>query len=342
MPSASPTVNRPARPACSEADLNFAPQFRPFYAQEIAGYERELDKLVLPGEFRALTEQPRLQLQACRLRAGGLVVSLESTPISVHHRAEHAADLDHAEFLASFVIAGHGVIVQNEATLPLEPGDIIFRTTALPSDIRMYTDSRIVVVKGPLSRLLGAHSLAMSQFTAQRGAAGLPMVQTAHRCLHHVFFDKVESNPTSSLFAEQALLALLASIYTSQALEKIPGDARVPADNWQVLASYIDAHITDPELSVQAVADVLRVTTRWVHRLFKTRSLQYTSYVRERRLQLAREALEDPRRSHVEVKEIAASCGFQHASHFIRRFHERFGMSPALYRKTARSGSGGA
>ena len=113
--------------------------------------------------------------------------------------------------------------------------------------------------------------------------ASLPLVQTAHRCLRHVFFDKTESNPVSSLFAEQALLALLASIYTSQALEKIPGDARAPADNWQVLASYIDAHITDPELSVQAVADVLRVTTRWVHRLFKTRSLQYTGYVREAR-----------------------------------------------------------
>ena len=176
----------------------------------MAGYERELDKLVLPGEFRALTEHPRLQLQACRLRAGGRVVSLESTPIAVQHRAEHAADLQHAEFLASFVIAGHGVIVQNEATLPLEPGDIIFRTTALPSEIRMYTDSRIVVVKGPLSRLLGAHSLAMSQFTAQRGVASLPLVQTAHRCLRHVFFDKTESNPVSSLFAEQALLALLA------------------------------------------------------------------------------------------------------------------------------------
>ena len=211
----------PARPAGPEADLNFAPRFRPFYAQEVAGYERELDKLVLPGEFRALTEHPRLQLQACRLRAGGRVVSLESTPIAVQHRAEHAADLQHAEFLASFVIAGHGVIVQNEATLPLEPGDIIFRTTALPSEIRMYTDSRIVVVKGPLSRLLGAHSLAMSQFTAQRGVASLPLVQTAHRCLRHVFFDKTESNPVSSLFAEQALLALLASIYTSQALEKI-------------------------------------------------------------------------------------------------------------------------
>ncbi|SSW71659.1 helix-turn-helix transcriptional regulator [Achromobacter agilis] len=342
MQRASQTMNQAARPALSEVDLNFAPQFRPFYAQEISGYQRELDKLILPGEFRALTEQPRLQLQACRLRAGGLVVSLEATPICVNHRAEHAADLQHAEFLASFVIAGHGVIVQNEATLLLEPGDIIFRTTALPSEIHMLTDSRLVVVKGPLSRLLGAHSLAMSQFTAQRAVASLPMVQTAHRCLHHVFFDKAESNPTSSLFAEQALLALLASIYTSQALEKIPSVARVPADNWQILASYIEAHITDPELSVQAVADVLRVSPRWVHRLFKARALQYTRYVRERRLQLAKEALEDPRRWHVEVKEIAVSCGFQHTSHFIRRFHERFGMPPALYRKAARTGGGPA
>ena len=134
-------------------------------------------------------------------------------------------------------------------------------------------------------------------------------MQTAHRCLRHVFFDKTESNPVSSLFAaEQALLALLASIYTSQALEKIPGDAR--AGRWQVLASYIDAHITDPELSVQAVADVLRVTTRWVHQLFKTRSLQYTGYVRERRLQLAREALED-HGAHVEIRKSprpAVSC----------------------------------
>ena len=169
--------------------------------------------------------------------------------------------------------------------------------------------------------------------------ASLPLVQTAHRCLRHVFFDKTESNPVSSLFAEQALLALLASIYTSQALEKIPGDARAPADNWQVLASYIDAHITDPELSVQAVADVLRVTTRWVHRLFKTRSLQYTGYVRERRLQLAREALEDPRRAHVEIKKSprpAVSCMRAISSAAF----ERFGMSPALYRKQA--GSGGA
>ncbi|KAI3597502.1 hypothetical protein D8I24_6651 (plasmid) [Cupriavidus necator H850] len=329
-------TSQPARSALPEVDLNFTPRFRPFYAHEISGYERELNKLVLPGEFRALTEQPRLQLQACRLRSGGLVVSLEATPVCVRHRAEHAADVQHAEFLASFVIAGHGVIEQNEATLPLEPGDIIFRTTALPSEIRMFTDSRLVVVKGPLSRLLGAHSLAMSQFTAQRAIASLPMVQTAHRCLRHVFFDKVESNPASSLFAEQALLALLASIYTSQALEKIPSAARAPADNWQVLASYIEAHITDPELSVQAVADALRVSPRWVHRLFKMRSLQYTSYVREHRLQLAKEALEDPRQWHVEVKDIAFSCGFHHASHFIRRFHERFGMPPAQYRKAVR------
>ena len=61
---ARPCLRPPGPPG--ERNLNFAPRFRPFYAQEVAGYERELDKLVLPGEFRALTEHPRLQLQACR------------------------------------------------------------------------------------------------------------------------------------------------------------------------------------------------------------------------------------------------------------------------------------
>ena len=82
MPRDSRTISRPARPALPEADLNFAPRFRPFYAQEISGYERELDKLVLPGEFRALTEQPHL-LHFLRRRGG----RHENSPLHLHFAA---------------------------------------------------------------------------------------------------------------------------------------------------------------------------------------------------------------------------------------------------------------
>lgn len=326
-------------PGPAEPDLNFAPRFRPFYETELSGYQAQLDKLVLPGDFRALTAQPRLRLQACRLRAGGLAVNLESTPIAVHHRAEHAADALQAEFLASFVIAGHGVISQNGASLPVETGDIIFRTTALPSEVRMLTDSHLVVIKGSLLRLLGMHLHDSSQFTAQRASAALPMVRTAHRCLAHVFFDQDESSPASGMFAEQALISLLAAIYTSQALEQIPGPQRGPAESWQALTGYLDAHITDADLSVAAVARALRVSSRWVHRLFQMQGTQYNQYVRERRLQLARAALEDPRKQHLPVKDIALSCGFQDASHFSRRFQQRFGSPPNQYRESLRPAS---
>ncbi|MNX17396.1 Transcriptional activator FeaR [compost metagenome] len=325
----------PAVASQPEPDLNFAPRFRPFYEAELSGYKAQLDKLVLPGDFRALTTQPRLHLQACRLRAGGLAVNLESTPIAVQHRAEHAADALRAEFLASFIIEGHGVITQNGACLPVDAGDIIFRTTALPSEVRMLTDSRLVVIKGSLLRLLGMHLRDSSQFTAQRAAATLPMVRTAHSCLAHVFFDQAETSPTSGMFAEQALLSLLAAIYTSQALDQIPAAQRGPIESWQALTSYLDAHIADPDLSVAEVARALRASSRWVHRLFQMQGTQYNEYVRERRLHLARLALEDPRKGQVPVKDIALSCGFQDASHFSRRFRERFGYPPNQYRVTA-------
>lgn len=327
--STSPATPQP------EPDLNFAPRFRPFYEAELSGYKAQLDKLVLPGDFRALTMQPRLHLQACRLRAGGLAVNLESTPISVQHRAEHTVDALRAEFLASFIVAGRGVITQNGASLPVEAGDIMFRTTALPSEVRMLTDSRLVVIKGSLLHLLGMHLQDGSQFTAQRAAATLPMVRTAHRCLAHVFFDQEETSPSSAVFAEQALISLLAAIYTSQAVDQIPDSRRGPIESWQALTSYLDAHIADTDLSVAAVARALRASSRWVHRLFQMQGTQYNQYVRERRLQLARRALEDPGKGHLPVKDIALSCGFQDASHFSRRFQQRFGCPPNQYRAKA-------
>lgn len=328
-------VASPSRPAaCRQVpDLNFAPRFRPFYEAELSGYQAQLDKLVLPGDFQPLTLQPRLHLQACRLRAGGLAVNLESTPMAVRHRPEHAADALQAEFLASFILEGHGIISQNGASLPVETGDIIFRTTALPSEVRMLTDSRLVVIKGSLLNLLGMHLRDISQFTAQRAVSTLPMVRTAHGCLAHVFFQEPSAvSPTSSMFAEQALISLLAAIYTSQALEQLPTAERGPIESWQAITSYLDTHIADSDLSVAAVARALRASNRWVHRLFQMRGIQYGQYVRERRLELARTALEDPTKGHLPVKEIAASCGFQDASHFSRCFQQRFGCPPNQYR----------
>ena len=120
MPRARQTMPPPARPAGPEADLNCAP-VPAFHAQEVAGYERELDKLVLPGEFRALTEHPRLQLQACRLRARA-----DGGEPGVH-ADRRAASRGTCRRPATRRVSGelrdrgHGVIVQNEATLPWSP-----------------------------------------------------------------------------------------------------------------------------------------------------------------------------------------------------------------------------
>lgn len=313
-------------------DLNFAPRFRPFHEEALSGYVRTLDSLVYPGELCTLSSEPRLHLKACRLRAGGVVVSVESTPLAVRHRQEHACEPGRAEFLATFVIQGTGLASQSNTALAFEAGDILFRTTAMPSDFQMHSDTRLVVIKAPIARLLGSSAQHTHSFSAMRAKACMPMAQTAQRTLAHVFFDENESNPTSVFHAEQSLMSLLAAIYTSQAPEQLSQGERVQVDAWQALTAYIDANITDPELSLLQISSSLRVSTRWIHRLFQARSLQYGNYVREKRLQLAQVALRDASQAQFTVREIAHHCGFQDASHFSRSFSRRFGTPPHQYR----------
>ena len=186
----------------------------------------------------------------------------------------------------------------------------------------MYTDSRIGG-QGPLSRLLGAHSLAMSQFTAQRGVASLPLVQTAHRLRHVLRQDRIQSRRRS----EQALLALLVDLHQPGAGEDPATHGPRPTTGrcWPVTSMPISPIrnsvqavgmcCASPRAGAPVVQDALAV-----HRLRARASLAAGSggaggsTARSRRNQGNRRVLRF------------------HAIHFIRRFHERFGMSPALYR----------
>ena len=250
-----------------------------------------------------------------------------------------------AEFLASFIIEGHGVISQNGASLPVETGDIIFRTTALPSEVRMLTDSRLVVIKGSLLNLLGMH--LQRYFAVHRPTRGCRRCRWCARrtsCLGHVFFraEPTRSSPTSSMFAEQALICrLLAAIYTSQALEQTAHHrSAVPIESWQAITSYRGfTHIVDSELVRRGggprVAGVQPLGASLVPdaAAFNTASTCANAGWNWPAL-----ALVDPCKAHVAVKDIALSCGFQDASHFSRCFQQAL-RQPAQS-NIARNGSG--
>jgi AraC-like DNA-binding protein len=85
---------------------------------------------------------------------------------------------------------------------------------------------------------------------------------------------------------------------------------------------------SDPGFSVHAVAARLFVSPRTLQDLLHEAGASFTERVLELRLQKARQMLESPEQSDVQVARIAYACGFRDVSYFNRCFRRRFGAAP--------------
>ena len=319
-------------------DLNFAPKFRPFYHEDVQGFGSALDALAYPGDLCTRGRDPQFSLQACRLAGGGLASRLQASAIEVRHRAP-AAETREREVLALFVMRGQGWMEQAGTRLAFDSGDILFRTTAWPSTISLEDDSDLVALKLPASRLFGIYSDMAQRFQPGRAAADRPLTRAVREQLACVFGERPARDTASAAgayFYEQSMVSLLAAAYCDTlgaGSDDAPAGAET--DRWQRLVAFVDASLGDAGLSVDAIARELRISKRYTHRLFEARGLKYGDYLREKRLQRARDELRSERLRHLSVTEIGLRAGFADSSHFSRSFRKAYGLPPAGWRRQA-------
>ena len=97
--------------------------------------------------------------------------------------------------------------------------------------------------------------------------------------------------------------------------------------------AYIEAQLTDPELSVERVAHACNISVRGLHRLFaEDPAGSVSSYLWHRRLVRCADELRDPSQAHRSITDICFFYGFSSSSHFSRLFKDRFGVPPVRYR----------
>lgn len=95
---------------------------------------------------------------------------------------------------------------------------------------------------------------------------------------------------------------------------------------------YIEEHYRDGELT--ELANILHYDFSWLSREIKKRTGKtYTELVREKRLSKAADFL---RSSSLKISDIASDMGYANLSYFHRIFKEKYGVTPAKYRKQYR------
>ncbi|WPG35585.1 AraC family transcriptional regulator [Variovorax sp. EBFNA2] len=314
-------------------DLSLAPRFRPFYPGDVQGYSSALDSLVYPGALRVQDHNPRMSLEACRLVGGGVAISFTSTPLEVRHDDTHAAPHGAGDVLAMIAVEGEGSVEQGGRQLPFRPGDITFRTTRQPSTCTLATPGKLVMLRVPSERFFGIYTDLHERFVAAIAQPDSRLAEAARTHMAQVFPGPAQLAPAQAYFSEQSFVSLLAATYCESIDNNATAGQHRERDRWQQLAAFVEAHLGDPELSVDGVSKALGISRRLVHRLFEQRHTRYGAYLKARRLERAKHELANRQLAHLSVAEIAYRHGFGDASHFNRAFSSHFGAPPGAFRK---------
>ena len=96
------------------------------------------------------------------------------------------------------------------------------------------------------------------------------------------------------------------------------------------ICAYMEAHLYEPGLSLNSVADQFGVSTKMVGLICRKRYGQtFLNYVRDRQIHRAAEMLKE---TDMSLEEISSQCGFANILTFRRNFRAVMGVNPSEYR----------
>lgn len=106
----------------------------------------------------------------------------------------------------------------------------------------------------------------------------------------------------------------------------------VASARFKTAKAEIAKNLGDRAVTLEWLAAQLRVTPRYLQRVFSANGTSFSDELRQARLSRARAMLEDPRHAGRTISAIAIECGFPEATALNRLFRQEYGMTPSEVR----------
>ncbi len=90
---------------------------------------------------------------------------------------------------------------------------------------------------------------------------------------------------------------------------------------------------TNPDLTVEFLAEKLGVTPRYLDLVFESTETRVKDRILAVKLEKAAQLLSEPKNADLTIADIASQSGFRNASHFTQRFRQVYGETPNNWRK---------
>lgn len=237
-------------------------------------------------------------------------------------------------FLVSIQTQGKGVVVQDDRSAVLGPGDFALYDSTRPYELIFdgAFQQYVLMLPGPAlrSQVRDTQELTARPVSGTRGAGHLMigMIQALANDIHSL-------EPASAAAVAQSVEHILVAGLLSLPGQAAPSVSQLTALHREQIKAYVQAHLRDPQLAVAQIASYLRTSPSTLHRAFAGEPCSITDWIWAQRLECVRRDLCDPAFASRGVSEVAFSWGFNDAAHFSRAFRTRFGCAPRDLRASA-------
>ncbi len=164
---------------------------------------------------------------------------------------------------------------------------------------------------------------------------GEPLFEEIDSRVKYVIDNAQDKSAVTRLFIKSKLLEIIALMYQGgyvSCTEVSLNGARYKREHkLKQLLTYVNENFQKP-LTIDEVSKMLDVTPEYFCRFFKkSTGMNFVEYINETRLNSAAQQLLSSDR---QVHEIAVANGYENPCYFYRLFKQRYGMTPANFRRS--------
>jgi AraC family transcriptional regulator, positive regulator of tynA and feaB len=276
--------------------------------------------------------QPRFEASIVGFDAPGLgVYHIHTQPHLVYREAAEISRLDNDALIINFVTAGSLYSEQDGRAVVLKPGDGAISDAARPYFLRFDDPLGCVSVKVSKSEL--RHRVAgIERITAQSLAKG----STLNPMVFGYMGGLLQHVPTMEGEAALRATEIFKELLSASLSEMLRGSP-VPMSEYRAVSllrvkAFVDRHLCNPALNPTFVTQGLKLSARYINKLFEAEKSSLGRHIWQRRLESCAAKLRDAGFVHVSVSAVALEHGFNDLSHFSRSFRSKYGLSPREFR----------
>jgi AraC-like DNA-binding protein len=262
---------------------------------------------------------------------GGVSLSRLTSQALQYRRLPHHFKTERDEhFLVTVPARSEIFFAQGGKDVRCNPGGFILERSHEPYEFSHADPADLWVMKVEAKalglRLRAPDRFCSMQFNAAEGAGGL-FTDMLHLIPQRFDAMSVEVRGTVG----RQLIDLLVLALKADERTLTTGTSTVREAHLTRIESVVRKNLGDAALDPETIARACCISTRYLHELFRDTNQTVGSWIRDQRLEAAREALTD-RSNKQSLAEIAYRFGFGDQAQFSRSFRSAYGTAPKDFR----------